>query len=503
MSFLGIDCGTTGCKVVAFDRSGSPLAAGYVEYRAPETGSLKAELDAAAIILRIHSVIREAVTQIKADPVEAVAAASMGEAFVPVSSDRRVLAPSMLGFDPRGREYLPELRDALSDDDLYVTNGNTWADQFSITKMMWIKRERPDLYERTHKFLLWSGFVAYMLGAEPCVDLSLANRTLLFDLESADWSERLLSVAGIDRSKLPDVVPAGSPIGTISQPVAEVTGLQAGTPVVAGTHDQCANSVGCGSIRGGDAMLGMGTFFVIVPVFEFRPNPSVMRQLGLNTEHHAVANRYVSFFYNMTGAIVQWFRDTFAADLRGSNSQSRTPLYDRLFDEMPDKPSEVLVLPGFSALGPPTFRSDTRGLLAGMTLGTGRGEVLKGIVDSGCYALKHCLNGLAASSVGVAGIRAVGGGSRSRKWVQTCADILGVPITTPAVTEAGALGSALLAAVGSGAFGGVDEAVAACVAPGRTFEPRHAHSSEYAERCARHQELDAATAEVLSNLSQM
>jgi xylulokinase len=106
-----------------------------------------------------------------------------------------------------------------------------------------------------------------MLGADPAVDYSLANRTLLFDVERGQWSEELLSRTGLDREKLPETVPSGTVIGTVSGDMARELGLSPDTVIVSGAHDQCASAVGCGVIDPGSAVYGMGTFICITPVF--------------------------------------------------------------------------------------------------------------------------------------------------------------------------------------------------------------------------------------------
>ena len=118
---------------------------------------------------------------------------------------------------------------------------------------MWIRDNTPRIYAGAWKFLLWSGFVSFMLGAEPRVDYSLANRSLLFDVDACAWSEEIAAAAGIDLSKLPDPVPAGTRIGTVSGPNGRGAGPREGTPIVAGTHDQCANALGCGVTDAGSA----------------------------------------------------------------------------------------------------------------------------------------------------------------------------------------------------------------------------------------------------------
>lgn len=229
-----------------------------------------------------------------------------------MTADRKILGPALLNFDVRGAEYLSELQGTIGNERLYRINGNTLGNQYSLTKLKWLKQYQHDLYQQTAVFLHWSGFVAFMLGADARVDYSLANRTLLFDLECGDWSNELLELAQLDREKLPTTVPSGVMIGTTAGAIADELGLSAGIPIVSGGHDQCCNGIGCGVIAPGQAMYGMGTYLCMMPVFTKRPETAAMIEGGLNTEHHAVPGRYVSFVYNQGGSLVKWFRNTFA-----------------------------------------------------------------------------------------------------------------------------------------------------------------------------------------------
>ena len=112
-----------------------------------------------------------------------------------------------------------------------------------------------------------------MLGADPVVDYSLANRTLLFDIHTGDWSDTLLADAGLDRAKLPNTVPSGTLIGIVSAHIAADLGLPSGVHIISGAHDQCANAVGCGVVDSGSAVYGMGTYHCITPVFATQPAP--------------------------------------------------------------------------------------------------------------------------------------------------------------------------------------------------------------------------------------
>ncbi len=501
MSLLGLDVGTTGCKAVIFSATGDVLASGYTEYNITRKQAGYAELDSTAVWDSIKRTIKQATAAAeegpsRKDPVTALSIASMGEAVVPVSRDRQILGPSIMNFDVRGEEFLPQLEASFTDKTLYDINGNTLANQFGITKLMWIKNHQPELYAKTYKFLLWSGFAAYMLGAAPYVDYSLANRTLLFDLESCDWSAPLLEAAGLDREKFPDTIQSGEKIGTVSAATAGELGLPEGTAILAGTHDQCANAVGCGVITPGSAMYGMGTFVCIAPVFTGRKETEKMLKAGLNTEHHAVKEMFVSFIYNMGGSIIKWFRDTYAGAEHKDALSKGKDIYPTLFSEIPEGKTRVTVLPHFTPMGPPDFIDDSLGAVVGLTIETSRGAILKSIIESNVFSLKECIELLPETGMEISNYRVVGGGSKSDIMVQTCCDILETPFVRPKVTEAGALGAAILAGLGTGVFGSFEEGVDAMVVLGDEFEPAGTRDY-YREKFERYKTLYPAVKEFI------
>ena len=489
MSLLGIDVGTTGCKASLFSAEGRLIASAYEEYDIQRPKPGWAELDARQVWQQIKQVIGKVAAESGHDPVKALSISSLGEAVVPVTKDRRILGPSLLNFDARGEEYLSGLKAALADEWLYRINGNTLGNHYSLPKLKWIQEHQPDLYYKAHKFLLWGSFIAFMLGAEPVVDYSLANRTLLFDLDRLDWSEPLVQRAGLDRDKLPALCPSGTPIGAVSARVAAELGLPRNVTVVAGAHDQCANALGCGVTQEGHAAYGIGTYICLTPVFSERRAPQVMIERGLNTEHHAVPNQYVTFIYNQGGAIVKWFRDTFAAAERDKARQTGSDIYAALIAEIPERLSSVFVLPHLTATGPPEFISDSSGVITGLRLETTRGDILRGILECTTFYLKECVSSLLPTGIEIADFRAVGGGSKSDQWVQICADIMGRPFTRPRVTEAGALGAAILAGAGGGVFPSFEAGVEAMVSLERTFEPNPQQGRLYESKFEQYKQL--------------
>jgi len=497
MSFLGIDVGTTGCKASVFSAKGESIAFAYDEYDMvrPRPGWI--ELDPVDVWARVKRTIGKAVkaaaqnawSVAARDSVVSLAVSSMGESMVPVSRDRRILGNSILLIDSRGEEYLPLLSSRLGAEKLYRINGNILSAQFSLPKLMWIRDNAPKVYAGAWKFLLWSSFVSFMLGAEPSVDYALANRTLLFDVDTCRWSTEIAGLAGIDLGKLSDPVPAGTRIGTVSGTVAAELGLPKGTEIIAGTHDQCANALGCGVTDPGFGMSGMGTYLTIMPVFIGRKPPGDMMRWGLNTEHHAAPGRFVSFIYNQGGLLVKWYRDTFAQADREAAERAGRDVYADLIREIPEDPSSVIVLPHFTVTGPPEFITDSSGVIMGLKMDTTRGDILKGIMEGVVFYHKALVDSIANIGITLRELRAVGGGSKSDAWLQISADILGMPMVRTRVSEAGTLGVAILAGAGTGAFRSVEEGVEAMVSLGERFEPRPDRQRAYGERFGKYREL--------------
>jgi xylulokinase len=340
-----------------------------------------------------------------------------------------------------------------------------------------------------------------MLGAEAKVDYSLANRTLLFDIERSDWSDEMLELAQLDRQKLPPTVPSGVVIGSVANAIANELGLPAGIPIVSGGHDQCCNGIGCGVLALGQAMYGMGTYLCLMPVFGKRPEASAMIERGLNTEHHAVPGQYVSFLYNQGGSLVKWFRNTFAAAERKETRASGKNLYSTLLSEMPEDLSRIMVLPHFAITGPPDFIADSFGVVAGLQLETSRGEILKGLIEAMTFYIRETFETLPGAGIKVADFRAVGGGSKSDVWIQISADILGHPFVRPKINEAGVLGAAILAGVGCGVFSSLEAGVETMVQLDRTFYPDPKKQVLYSERFTKYQRLWPLMADYLRDLA--
>ena len=529
MSLMGVDIGTSGCKVAAFSLDGRRLAEAHRSYETIHHRPGWAELDAQAVADRILGAVAEVSAavgggpasaggagrasvkggaalsgpappgpatagrvpsgRVPADPVRAISVSSMGEALVPIAKDGSVLSTSILSSDIRGAEYLSRL-DSIDPAQLYRINPNISGINYSMPKICWYREHEPEAYRRTWKLLFWGDYLVYALTGVAVTSPSLANRSMLFDIRREDWSDELLNLAGISRAILPEIAPAGTVAGTVRPEVARALSLPQDAQVVVGGHDQALNATGAGAHGAGSTVCGIGTVECIAPVYQGLPDLDRIRSLSLNVEHHVLTDRYVSFLYNQAGVLINWFLRTFVE--RGEEEQADA-LYARLMAEMPAEPTELVTTPFFEPTGSPYFRTDVRGSIVGLRTSTTRGEILKSILEGETFYFVGPLDSLADLGYETTHFVATGGGAKSDAWLQIKADILGARFVRPVHVESGTLGAALLAGAGAGIVSSVEEAYEPFGGVDRTFVPDPERHARYREAIERYQQVVATT----------
>ncbi len=490
MSLLGIDIGTTGCKAVVFSVQGEQLAMSYRNYEIISEIEGYAELDSVEVWGKVMETIREVALLNQGDPIRALSVSSLGEAMVPVSLDREILGNSILGSDQRGSEFSELIQKTRGSEDIFGITGNLPGTFYSMPKVAWVKKYQPDLYQNTDYFLTWADFVCFMLGGKAITNFSLASRTLLFDIQTSKWSCDLFSLLDLDQSKFPPPQPSGIFLGYVNDDLAMNLKLMHNVAIISGGHDQCCATLGSGiKCNSGAAMYGMGTFICVVPVFSEMPDIYAMFSRKLHIEHHVIPGCFISFIYNQSGgALVKWFKQTFTSclDQKGVEMQNS---YNALFSEISDNSTDILVIPRFGATGPPDFRNESKGCISGLSLNHHRGDILRAVLEGISFYIKDCFLKLGDPFSDIGFLVATGGGSVSRKWLQITSDILGKTIVTNKVSEASALGAAIIAGKGSEVFLSFDEAIDSMVFTELTISPDLSKRKWYDEKFKKYQKF--------------
>jgi len=490
---MGLDIGTTGTKASIFSDRGRLIASAYREYPLlhPRPGWI--ELDAEEVWRNVCEAVAAASAAAAKDPVQALAIATLGEAAVPVGEGGAVLGNSILGFDNRAAALFDEWIAEQDRAEIMRITGQPPSQMFTIVKLMWLRRNEPDLYGRIRRHLTFGDFVHLKMGLEPRVDYSMAARTMAFDIHEKRYSEGVCRSAGVSPELFSEPVPTGHVVGELGKAAAEKLNLPPGCLVCAGAHDQPAGALGSGVTAPGAAMNATGT----VECFAVAMDRPVVNETMLNNNlacyPHAAPDLYVSLAFNFTGgSLFRWARDSFGGAEQQEADRRGVDVYQVLIEQMPAEPTDLLVVPHFTMTGTPYMDPNPVGAFVGLTLGTSRGMFLRAILEGISYEMKLNLEILDRAGVQVREFRAIGGGAKSDFWLQLKADVYNRPVVRLQVAEAASLGMAIAAGVAAGVYGSAQEAAGELVAEQETFTPDPARAAYYDRMLPRYKELRPA-----------
>ena len=444
--YMGIDIGTSGCKAVVFNEQGKQLSASYREYGIISEKEGWAELDTNEVIEKCFEVIKESANAALPNWVEGIGISSQGEAFVIINEKGEALCNAFVSSDTRAKSFADTWAKSFGKDKLYQITGHTPHPIFSLFKLLWMKENWPEVWNKTYKVLCFEDLLQYRLGISlPAISWSLAGRTMLFDVVNHCWSKEIIEAAEIKEAWLSKPMPAGKIAGHVATDVAQALGLQEQTLVVTGGHDQPCSALGAGITREGMAVYATGTVECITPAFKKPVFTNLLKESNLCTYDYTIEGMYATVAFNLTGGnILQWFRNEFGDIETQIAKNTGRDVYDLLLEQIPGNPSGLLVLPYFTSSGTPYFDTNAKGVIMGLELTTRRGEIIKALLEGTAFEMRLNLEILEKSGYKINELRVIGGGAKSKVWNQLKADVLGKPVAVPEMTEAGCLGAAIL-----------------------------------------------------------
>lgn len=437
MISFGVDIGGTGCKCVAFDDQGQQLALAYEEYPL-EAGMVN--LPSEILAESVFRVIRSCADRLEnKKEIVAITVSSFGESFVAIDEEGRALDDIRMYFGNSESAAFDALVEKVGAERFMEICRILPDASYSLAKMLYTTEiaERP-----VWKFLFIAGFICYKLSGKTYTDVSLACRSLLYDVQQGCWSGELLAASAIREDQLPTVVQPGTSLGAILPAMAEKLGLPETVQVVLGTHDQIVNALGAGIQNVGDAMDNTGTCECIAPLFAAIPETLDFQRDNYACVPYLENRGYVTYAYNISaGSVVRWYRDALAYHLQDGDKS----IYQILNEVSPDKPTNLMVLPFLQGMGgTPDVDPHATGLIAGLTTQTRLPDIYRAILEGVTFEMRHNMDRLAAGGVHIRRLLACGGGARSLVWLQIKADILGCEIIPVNAEETGAMGSAIL-----------------------------------------------------------
>ena len=454
---LGIDVSTTATKAVLVGENGSVAAVGISEYDFQTPHPMWSEQDPASWWQAAQEAIQAALAGAGAsgDDVAAVGLTGQMHGLVLLDSDDQVLRPAILWNDQRTGAECDEIRERVGRERLIAITGNDALTGFTAPKMLWVRNNEPDIYQKAAHVLLPKDYLRLRLTGEYATDKAGAGGTVLLDLAARDWSPEVLEALEIDQQLLPPTFEGPEVTGTITAQAAAATGLAAGTPVVAGGGDQAAGAVGTGAVSEGVVSLSLGTSGV---VFVSNNEPRYEPRGRLHAFPHAVPGRWHFMGVMLSaGGSLRWFRDTFApkADYASLTASAA---------EVEAGADGLTFLPYLTGERTPHPDPLARGAFVGLSVRHTMAHLTRAVMEGVAFGLKDGLDLMnEAGAEQPRQIRAAGGGVRSQLWRQILADVMNAEIATVNTTEGAAYGAATLAAVGAGWHADVDAATEAWV----------------------------------------
>jgi xylulokinase len=454
---LGIDVGTGGSRALLLGEDGALLAsasADHLPFASPQTAW--AEQDPGDWWRACQQVIRDVLEKsgIAADAVACVGLSGQMHGAVLLGADEGVLRPSIIWCDQRTDAECRWLDDIIGSQRLLDCTSNPALTNFTLTKLLWVRAHEPDVWRRLRHVLLPKDYIRFRLSGEHATDVADASGTLMLDVARRCWSQQVLDATEIDPRLLPTLFESPVICARVSRDAATLTGLAAGTPIVAGAGDQAAGAVGMGITRPGAVSATIGTSGV---VFAATDRPATDPKGRIHTFCHAVPDRWhVMGVTQAAGLSLRWFRDQLAA---GAS-------YDQLTAEaarVPPGAGGVLWAPYLMGERTPHCDPNARAALVGLAASHGRGHVVRAILEGVAFSLRDTFSIFSELDVPVGQVRLGGGGSQSVLWRQIQADVYGHAVDTASAQEGAAYGAAILAAVGIGQWPTVDLACDALV----------------------------------------
>lgn len=481
----GLDVGTTGCKIAVYDETGTLFQTYYREYPAVFSGGAH-EIDFDGIRRGVLELLRQACAEF---PLKTLGVTSFGETFVLLDENDAVLAPSMLYTDPRGEEECAQLQAALGAAKLTQIAGVKPHAMYSIYKLMWLKKNRPELFSRCRRVLLGQDFIVYALTGRAQIDFSLAARTGAFDIRQNGWSEEIFAAAGISSTLFAQPVPAGTVAGPVKKELCRQLDVGENLVVVSACHDQAAAMLGAGIFKSTQAMNGTGTVECIPVLMDRVPEDPGLFEGGYAVVPYP-AGGYACYAFSFTGgAALKWFRGVFAQKEQEEAGQKN--VYALLDEKIPDAPTGLLVLPHFAGAATPYMDYAARAAIVGLTMESTKYDIYKALMEGTSYEMRLNFDRLKRFVPPVEEIRATGGGASSDVWLQIKADILGTPLTALSCGEIGAAGTAAVAGKAVGAFD--DFSIVRKMAPvRRVFWPDEKKRGQYQALYQQYTKLYAA-----------
>jgi sugar (pentulose or hexulose) kinase len=477
MYVIGLDVGTTGTKAVVIDEKGSICGSGYKEYELRSAPGGIVTQNAEDWWDAVCFAVKKAVSNVD-DPenVRAIGLSTQGASMVPVDSSCHPLYDVMTWMDNRAVEEADYLDRTVGADEIYKKCGWRLAPWGDASKILWLKSNEPEVFAGASKFLSTVEFVNFRLTGHDVIDPTNAAIRQLFDISKADWDEDTLAAVGIGRDKLPNIVPTGECIGSLTAEAASALGLSTDVKVCCGAHDQYCASLGCGAVNEGDMLLATGTTWVVLGLTK----APMYTSSGIAPGIHPAGGYGAMASIVSAGSALKWYKGIIDGDFKTMDIEA---------EKRVDSARELFALPYVAGAGFPHNRPEVHGAMFGLDICHDKYDIARAMMEGVAFEAKSVLDCFADQGMNIKTLMMTGGASRSRLWSEIVGYITGCDIYRMQEPETCCVGAGMLAAVGSGMFSDFGECKKRMVKSEKLELPDSSMYAYYAEKEAKYKGL--------------
>lgn len=469
---LGIDIGTSACKVAAFDREGNVIAAANGDYPVYYPKEGWAEQNPEEWWIAVCGAIRRVLEKGKISPEQICGIGIDGQSWSAIAIDQegKVLTNTPIWMDTRAQSICDRLNEEIGADQIFSVSGNSLQPSYTTAKIIWYKENLPDVYDKIHKILQSNSYIAYKLTGSISQDVSQGYGLHCFRMREGTWDEEMCRKLGIPMEFLPDIVNCDTIVGTVTAKAAQESGLCEGIPVVAGGLDAACGTLGAGVIHPGETQeQGGQAGGMSICMDSYKADPRLI--LG----YHVVPGQWLlQGGTTGGGGVMRWFEREFGDFERAEEKTTGISSLQQL-NEIAQKVAPgcdgVVFLPYMAGERSPIWNPDAKGVFYGLDFSKTKGHMVRGCMEGVALSLRHNLETAREAGAEVEVLRAMGGSANSLLWTQIKADVTGKTIIVPSSDTATTLGAAILAGVGTGFYKDYEEAVALTVKETRRHEP--------------------------------
>ncbi len=477
---LGIDIGTSACKVAVFNREGDVIGSATGDYPVyyPKPGWVEQDPDEwwEAVCKAIKQMLAE--YKISPEEIKGVGIDGQSWSAIPIDKDGKVLANTPIWMDTRASDICKRLNETIGEDKIFGLAGNSMQPSYTTPKILWYKENMPDIYTKIYKILQSNSFIAYRLTGVCSQEMSQGYGLHCFDMKTGTWNKEMCDKLGFPFSFLSDIYQCHDVVGVVTKAAADQSGLLEGTKVVAGGLDAACGTLGAGVLHAGETQeQGGQAGGMSICIDQYAADPRLI------LSYHVVPDKWLLQGGTVGGGgVMRWMEKEFGQyerEVAKEGGASSLVQFNTIAEKIEPGCDGLVFLPYMSGERSPIWDPDAKGVFYGLDFSKTKAHMIRAGMEGVAFALKHNLDIGEQTGAYVEELLAMGGSANSLLWTQIKSDITGKPITVPSSDTATTLGAVILAGVGVGMYESFEEAVKLTVKKTRHHEPNMDNHEKY------------------------